>query len=128
MTYPTWDNPSIVALQRIHSKKVLPPMRPIILAGENGASIVTAISGRLLSIVTYPQLSMTRPQVVDINGDGTSELLEISNDAIWGYVVSVQTRASVSFQILVGLLLMGMMLAVLQNHFGQHPVRRSTDF
>jgi hypothetical protein len=42
-------------------------------------------------------------------------------------VVVVWTRASIVFRIMTGLLLMGMMLAVLRNRFGPHPGKRSTD-
>ena len=68
-----------------------------------------------------------RPVLADLNGDGTTDVLVATADAYWGYTVHVRTGSSVFFRIAVGLLLMGVMLALLRNRFGPKPGKRSTD-
>ena len=68
-----------------------------------------------------------RPILADLTGDGTTDIIIATNDALWGYQVIVQSGASVLFRILTGLLLMGMALALLRNRFGQRSDKRSTD-
>jgi hypothetical protein len=125
--YPTWDNPSMVTLTRIDSLNVIAPTRPILLAGQNSVAIFAPQCGKLLAAAAFPQMSIARPIVIDLNGDGTSDMIYASADAIWGYVVVVRTGSSVFFQIVVGLLMMAIMLAILRNRFGPHPGKRSTD-
>jgi hypothetical protein len=125
--YPTWDKPSMVTLTRLDSFNVIAPSRPILLAGQNSVAIFAPKSGKLLAAAAFPQLSISRPIVLDLNGDGTSDLIYASSDAVWGYVVVVRTGASVLFQVVVGLLMMAIMLAFLRNRFGPDPGKRSTD-
>lgn len=125
--FPTWHYSSIVVLGRIDSEKVIPSTRPIVLAGENSVALLAASSGHILALSTFPQPSTRRPRLVDLNGDGTTDLLVCTKDAIWGYHVVVRTGTSVPFRIIVGLLIMGLMLALLRNRFGPHPGKRSTD-
>jgi hypothetical protein len=127
--FPTWDDPSLVALARVESENVIPSTRPIVLAGENSVVLLSASSGELLSseVTVFPQPSLRRPILVDFNADGTTDLLVATNDAVWGYQVIVRTGASVFFRVMIGLLLCGILLALLRNHFGPHPGKRSTD-
>jgi len=125
--FPTWDDASIVALSRIEAENVLPSNRPIVLAGENSLAILSPKKGRVLSTAIFPQPSSRRPVLIDFTGDGTTDVLVITTDAIWGYQVVVRTGASIFFRIVVGLLLVGMMLALLRNQFGPQPGKRSTD-
>ena len=126
--FPTWDDPAAVVFERVDSLQVIPSMRPIVLAGENSVALLSAASGRLLgSIATFPQPSRTRPRLIDLDGDGTLDLLVSTTDAVWGYHIVVTTGASILFRIIVGLLIMGLMLAFLRNRFGPHPGKRSTD-
>jgi hypothetical protein len=97
------------------------------LAGDNSVVLLSASTGQVLALATFPQPSTTRPRLVDFNGDGTTDILVSTTDAIWGYQVVVQTGASIFFRIILGLLIMGLMLAVLRNKFGPHPGKRSTD-
>jgi hypothetical protein len=64
---------------------------------------------------------------MDFNGDGTTDILVITADAFWGYQIHVRTGSSIFFRIIVGLLMLGVMLAVLRNKFGPKPGQRSTD-
>lgn len=125
--FPTWSDESNVALSRIGSKNVIPSTRPILLAGENSLAILSAKRGKVLASASFPQPSISRPVLADVNGDGTTDILVMTTDAVWGYQVVVRTGAPVFLRIMTGLLLMGMMLAVLRNRFGPHPGKRSTD-
>jgi hypothetical protein len=125
--FPTWSDESNVALSRIGSKNVIPSTRPILLAGENSLAILSARRGKVLASASFPQPSISRPVLADVNGDGTTDVLVMTTDAVWGYQVVVRTGAPVFLRIMTGLLLMGMMLAVLRNRFGPHPGKRSTD-
>jgi hypothetical protein len=125
--FPTWSDESKVVLSRIGSKNVIPSTRPILLAGENSLAILSARRGKVLASASFPQPSISRPVLADVNGDGTTDVLVMTTDAVWGYQVVVRTGAPVFLRIMTGLLLMGMMLAVLRNRFGPHPGKRSTD-
>mmetsp|Transcript_3921 Transcript_3921/g.8810 ORF Transcript_3921/g.8810 Transcript_3921/m.8810 type:complete len:376 (+) Transcript_3921:197-1324(+) len=106
------------------------PVRPILLSGEDGAALISPASGKVLFSVVYPQSVSSQPLLADLNGDGTDDLLVVSNDAIWGYRVVVETGRSGGFTIVVVTLLIGVALAALvhkASHLpGQSP-RRSTD-
>ena len=78
-------------------------------------------------LAIFPQPSRARPQLVDFDGDGTVDLIVTTKDGFWGYKIVVTTGATVFFRIVVGLLIMGLMLAILRNRFGPHPGKRSTD-
>jgi hypothetical protein len=125
--FPAWSDESNVALSRIGSKDVIPSTRPILLAGENSLAILSARRGKVLASASFPQPSISRPVLADVNGDGTTDILVMTTDAVWGYQVVVRTGAPVFLRIMTGLLLMGMMLALLRNRFGPHPGKRSTD-
>jgi hypothetical protein len=120
----TWGANSMAAsLSVLESRKG----RPLLLTGENGMVLISLRSGKVLADVSFPQTSLDRPILADVTGDGTADVMIRSTDAIWGYHVAVQSGASTLFRILVGLLLMGMALALLRNRFGQRSDKRSTD-
>jgi hypothetical protein len=127
--FPYWTDDSHALLARIESKRVLPSTRPIVLCGDNSLALFTARHGKLLAMTNFPQPQSSRaapPLVADFTGDGTSDIIITTADAIWGYQIHVGAGSSV-FGILVGLLLMGTMLALLRNQFGPQPGKRSTD-
>lgn len=106
------------------------PVRPILLSGEDGAALMSPASGKVLFSVVYPQTVTSQPLLADLNGDGTDDLLVVSNDAIWGYRVVVETGRSGGFTIVVVTLLIGVALAALvhkTSHLPGQPPRRSTD-
>eukprot|EP00977_Amphora_coffeiformis_P013615 scaffold3608_cov183-Amphora_coffeaeformis.AAC.2 len=125
--FPTWEDGSYTLIDRIDAKKVIPSTRPVVVTGDNSMALVAPRSGVLLSTAAFPQPVTQRPVLVDFNGDGTTDLIVTTGDAFWGYHVSVRTGSSVFFRIAVGLLLMGVMLALLRNRFGPKPGKRSTD-
>jgi len=125
--FPEWDDSYITLLDRIEVPGVPPKARPIVLAGDNSVSLISPGHGSVLATATFPQPSVRRPMLVDFNGDGITDIVVVTNEAIWGYRVSVSTGSSIFFRIVVGLLVAGLMLAVLRNKFGPHPGKRSTD-
>jgi hypothetical protein len=126
--FPTWEEDgSFTLMDRINAKKVIPSTRPIIMTGENSLALIGPRSGKLLSTAAFPQPVVQRPILVDFNGDGTTDVIVATADAYWGYHVSVRTGSSIFFRLTVGLLLIGIMLALLRNRFGPHPGKRATD-
>ncbi len=100
------------------------PVRPILISGEDGAALISPASGKVLCSVSFPQSVASQPVLADLTGDGTDDLLIVSNDAIWGYRVVVETGRSGGFVIVVVTLLIGVALAALvPGHSG----KRSTD-
>jgi hypothetical protein len=121
---PTWvDEFDASSLSVLESRKG----RALLLTGDNAMVLMSLRSGKVLAEATFPQTSLDRPIVADVSGDGTPDIIVRSVDAIWGYHVVVQSGASTLFRILVGLLLMGIALALLRNKFGQKGDKRSTD-
>ena len=130
--FPTWRGRGNVALTaNLPIGKTPFAKAPILLIGENGMALLSNAKGAIMASAVFPQASQTRPVLVDVSGDGTSDVLVATKDAVWGYVVVVQTGASVLFRILVGLLFLGIALALLRNRFssqnGRTGDRRSTD-
>jgi hypothetical protein len=125
--FPTWEDDSKVLFARIDDPNVMPASRPIILAGENSLVLMSSDRGTVLATATFPQPTIGRPILADFNSDGTTDVMVMTADAVWGYHVSVRAGSSILFRVAVGLLLMGMMLAVLRNRFGPYPGKRSTD-
>jgi hypothetical protein len=106
------------------------PLRPILLSADDGAVLISPTSGNVLASVVYPQLVKSQPTLADLSGDGTDDLLVVSDDAIWGYRIVVDTEQSGYFVIIVVTLLIGVAVAVLIHKMNlqtsQSP-RRSTD-
>lgn len=125
--FGTWNDPSLVLLERLQAPTVVASARPMVWAGEESVAIVSAATGEILSAAPFPQASELRPQLVDFNGDGISDIVVVTGNAIWGYGVQVDTTGSVPYRIGYGLLLMGLMLALLRNQMGPRPGKRSTD-
>ena len=75
----------------------------------------------------FPQTAVSRPVFAEISGDGTTDIIVLSSDAIWGYQVAAEPGGPIVLRIFVGLLFMGIMLAFLRNRFGQRKDKRSTD-
>ena len=104
------------------------PSRPLLLSGENGAAVLSS-AGRVLSSVSYPQSARSRPVLADLNGDGTDDLLVVTEDAVWGYAIVVETGRSGGFTLAVVSLLVCVAVSALVHKAGQGPgrSRRSTD-
>jgi hypothetical protein len=128
---PTWDDASMVALEQLYVNHYQSIENPIVLVGQDGIAILSSMSGRVVATTALPQIStIQRPYIFDINGDGTSDIVIVTNDAIWGYtirMVRTTNGLSTSYRLLVGFTILGLMLAYLRNRFGPRPGKRSTD-
>jgi len=127
--FPTWEESSTehAVLTRLQSMHIPAPLRPILLAGENSLAVISVKTGQLLATASFPQLSNARPILAEVSGDGTTDLIVLSIDGIWGFQIQVRTGSPIVLRILVGLLLFGLMLAILRNRFAQRKDVRATD-
>jgi tetrahydromethanopterin S-methyltransferase subunit B len=132
-TWGRWESTHTVSFTRLQvdDYEVAPSARPLLLVGESSMAVLSATSASVLASANVPQRSLTRPVLADVSGDGVTDVMVITADAVWGYQVLVRTGASIFFRILVGLLMMGILLALLRNRYGGTSIRdrykRSTD-
>ena len=135
---PTWGAYSDTAVVAPLTVKRRPTAtsRPLLLSGETGMALLSANRGKVLAATKYPQTARGRPMLVDVSGDGTDDVIVVTNDALWGYhVVVTHGGASGSLlRILVGLLLVLMALALVRNRYNRddnnnnnNDDKRSTD-
>lgn len=126
--FPTWEEGSShnAMLTRVQSNLVPPPIRPILLAGENGLAVLSVKSGAVLASAVFPQISTNKPILADVSGDGSTDVMILTEDGIWGFQISIHPGSPVTLRILVGLLLMALMLGVIKNRNGRRD-KRSTD-
>jgi hypothetical protein len=126
--FPTWEEGSHhnVLLTRIQSSKVSPPIRPVLLVGENSLAVLSVKTGSVLATAVFPQLSIHRPVLAHWSGEGSTGVIVFSQDAIWGFQIAVFPGSPVTLRILVGLLLMLLMLAAIRNRYSRGH-NRSTD-
>ena len=102
-------------------------IRPILIVGEYGAAIISAGKGKVLDTISFTQAIVARPISIDFSGDGTSDIILVSTDAIWGYRITIKASNASSLRIMVGILLAVMAVSLLFNHFSEETDRRSTD-
>lgn len=126
--FPTWEEGSShnAFLTRIQAHQVAPPVRPILLAGENSLAVLSAKNGAILASAEYPQVSNNKPILADVSGDGSTDVIVLTADGIWGFQITVQPGSPIALRIMVGLLFMGLMLAFIRNRYGRQD-QRSTD-
>ena len=124
--FPTWDSQNAM-LTRIQSINVSPAVRPVLLAGENSIAVLSVKNGGILASATFPQTSVGRPILAEVSGDGTTDVMVMSADAIWGFQIQVRPGSPVVLRIMVGLLGFFLMLAILRNRFGHRKDKRATD-
>ena len=124
---PHWEIPDRTALSRVDGLNIEPSMRPILLVGEDGVAIISSQDGQIMASASFPQPSLQRPVLVDFNGDGTTDVIIQSKDAIWGFEIIVVTGSTFFLRIFVGLLFAGLLLALLSNRFGPRPGKRGSD-
>jgi hypothetical protein len=126
--FPTWEEGSShnALLTRVQSSLVPPPIRPILLAGENSLAVLSVKSGSVLALAVFPQISTIKPILADVSGDGSTDVMVLTQDGIWGFQISIHPGSPVTLRVLVGLLLMALMLGVIKNRNGRTD-KRSTD-
>jgi hypothetical protein len=126
--FPTWEEGSShnALLTRVHSSMVPPPIRPILLAGENSLVVLSVKSGAVLASAVFPQISTVKPILADVSGNGSTDVMVLTQDGIWGFQISIHPGSPVTLRILVGLLLMALMLGLIKNRNGRID-KRSTD-
>jgi hypothetical protein len=127
--FPTWELGSNqnALLTRVSATGIPLAIRPVLLAGENSLAIISVKNGGVLASVPFPQTSIVRPELADLSGDGSMDLVTMSSDGIWGFQIKVHSGAPVFSRVMSGLLMMLLMLAVLRNRFGQKKDTRATD-
>lgn len=123
--FPTWtrERSGTALLARLQSSNVPPPIRPVLLAGENSMAVLSVRDGSVLASTTFPQASLARPILADVSNDGTTDLVVLSEQGIWGYRIQVESGSPTGLRILVGLLFFGLMLAFVRNRTQGKDVR-----
>jgi len=118
--FPIWQfgMGSIATMARVQSPLIPPPIRPIVLVGENSLAILSAKNGNIMAMEAFPQTSWSLPFLADFTGDGTTDIVVTTAEGIWGYQIHIHPGRPVVLRILVGLLLFSLMLAILRNRFG----------
>jgi hypothetical protein len=112
---------------RYKSKMVSSSSKPIIISGSDGFAIISQSTGRVLDHKQFPQMAMGRTILTDINGDGTTDIIVTSADAIWGYCIQVD-RSGISFmEVMMYLLLLGIGVAWLYQ-LTDKDAKRATDY
>jgi hypothetical protein len=132
LNYPTWEvgHNKNALLTRLSSPKLVPALRPLLLAGENSLAVLSIKNGAVLAVAEYPQTSMMRPILTQVSGSlEKSNVIVFSKDGIWCYQISLHKNTRVFLRVMVGLLFMGLLLAVLANRLGKKrgKDKRSTD-
>ena len=131
INFPTWEAMHVnknTVLARIQSRNVVPALQPLLLAGENSLAVLSVKTGAMLALAAFPQTSIRGPVLAKVSGgDGTTDVFITSKDGIWCYQISIHPGSNVFVRIMVGLLIMGLMLALLMNRFGQRKDKRSSD-
>ena len=126
--FPTWEEESNhnALLARIQSNQVTSHLRPLLLTGDNSLAVLSVTTGNILASATFPQMSSSSPILADLSGDGSTDVMVLTKDGIWGYRIVINRDFPVTQRILVGLLLMLLMLATIRNRYSKGG-KRSTD-
>ena len=100
--------------------------KPVLVTGETGMALLSPYHGIVLSSTKFPQMSRSRPMLYDLSGDGVEDVVIVTNDAVWCYQMLVHNGGGgIVFRVLVGLLMMGIALALIRNHYNDG--KRSSD-
>mmetsp|Transcript_2476 Transcript_2476/g.3899 ORF Transcript_2476/g.3899 Transcript_2476/m.3899 type:complete len:912 (-) Transcript_2476:3688-6423(-) len=111
------------------SSIVAPHTRPIVVSGEDEMVILTSGRGSILGRASFPQSAISPPILTKLSSDGTTDVVIISADGMWGYKVTVHRQAGGFLRVVVGLIFAGIALAALYNRYSNPPGKdiRSTD-
>eukprot|EP00957_Ditylum_brightwellii_P149759 11404908-Ditylum_brightwellii.AAC.1 len=91
--------------------------------------ILTSGRGSILGRASFPQSAISPPILTKLSSDGTTDVVIISADGMWGYKVTVHRQAGGFLRVVVGLIFAGIALAALYNRYSNPPGKdiRSTD-
>jgi FG-GAP repeat len=89
--------------------------------------VVLSPSGKKLAATKFPQPSIERPALMDVNGDGVADVVVTTTDAVWAYVVVLRASSTSMDRVGAGFVLLGILLALLRNRFQRRPGKRTTD-
>lgn len=136
--FPSWDaaSPQLGYLSPIDSSRSMDTSsstsastKPFILAGDDKIALFTIGRGRLLDQISLPQTSVWKPILSDLNGDGTTDVLIVTTDGIWGYCIQITAIGSAFLWIMNAFLFLflsiAFLLALLDGSSQDFP--RSTD-
>lgn len=98
--------------------------RPIISFGDDKMTILSAGEGKILCSESFPQLAVGKPILVDLNGDGTTDVLVISRDGVWGYFVRIK---GISYFIVFAILLLLLLFFIALVNVREGKGERATD-
>jgi len=123
---PTWGPKSPLAAV----KQILPAVRnsPILILGETSMSMRSPLGGRLLDSTDYPTApALQRPTLHQLDDKNNLVIVLVTTpDAVWAYVVELQTSTTLVFRFMVGFLFVFIAFALLRNKY-MGGGRRSTD-
>ena len=125
---PNWNENKITSsamVGLISSKRSIDPNhQPIIVSSESKVMVVSA-HGTKLGESVYPEESVRRPILTDLNGDGTTDLLAVSNNGIW--IFQIRFKSGSNWLIAInGSLFILLFVSLLVNRSSGHD-KRSTD-
>ena len=130
-----WENNESVAayLGRIEFKQptsthmlLASIKRPILISGSDNMSIVSSRQGKILAHETFRQLSVGRPILSDMNGDGTTDILVISAKSVQCYCVKIEQGRFILVNIMLFFLMIGIGVAATFQFYSENKCR-STD-
>jgi len=111
-------------------KQILPSVRnsPILILGETSMSMRSLQGGRLLDSTEYPTTpALQRPNLHQFDEKNNLVVVLVATpDAVWGYVVELETSTTLLLRIMVGFLFVFIAFALLKNKYNGGS-RRSTD-
>jgi hypothetical protein len=135
--FPSWDGDSFQHgyLSRIYFRSMSihgsndAAILPFVLSGDDKIALFTAGRGRLLGTATIPQVSVWKPILSDFNGDGTTDVIIVTTDGLWGYCIEIKSFGSMFLRIINVFLAVFLFLAFVISFFDNTntQLKRSTD-
>ena len=89
--------------------------------------LFTSDHGNVLAGTLFPQPITNRPYVVDFNGDGTSDVIVMTQDGIWGHQIQIKSSSTILVHFFWSLFFLLFLIAIVRNQFQYQPGQRSSD-
>ena len=122
---PTWGiHASSPTIGQVSIQGISPMHQPLFISSDEGATVISS-TGRTLGRVTYPQPALVKPNLVDFDKDGTTDIMVVTPDGIWLYQIQLDSGGNY-FVFLNGALFLAIMISILINRSTGNN-RRSTD-